>query len=124
MNWSDPSQPAWSVSPYGSLFAELYRKYVKLDAAPLGGEAPGELLVTGLTPDDLAILVPENPELAEPVGVRAAADGTAWFVVSTPGDYRLHYRNGSRSVRIRPGQHFRKPGYGHVERVNAGRTSS
>jgi hypothetical protein len=77
--------------------------------------------VAGLAADDLALLVPDDPAVAEAVGVRAAADGTAWIVPPRPGDYRIHYEGGSQPIRVPPRRGTSKPGYGDVERVSVKR---
>jgi hypothetical protein len=120
-NWCDSSQPAWSPSPYSGLFADLGRKFSNLATQTWGGDMPGEVLVSGLSPDDFAILVPRAPDLAEAIGVRAAADGTAWAAVRQPGAYRLFYRNGSLELAIRPGRLPRSPGYEACQRVEVAR---
>jgi hypothetical protein len=116
-NWCDASQPAWSPTLYSRLFAELYQKAMNQAQAPYSGETAGELLVSGLAPDEVAILAPRDPGLAEAVGVRAAADGTAW-IVAPPGTYRLHYRDGSREVIVQPARFSEKPGYEYVQRIS------
>jgi hypothetical protein len=49
--------------------------------------------------------------------VRAAADGTAWFVPPRPGAYRLHYEGSSQAVSVPARRGTRNPGYGDVERI-------
>jgi hypothetical protein len=104
-NWSDPSQPAWNASQYSELFAELAGK-----AAPFTGDVAPEVLVSGLKPDELAVL--EGAQGA--IGVRAAADGTAWMIVRQSGVYSL----GKQKVTVKPGHMPRKPGYDYVQRVS------
>jgi hypothetical protein len=116
-NWCDPAQPIWTPSPYSSLFRELYETALKQAPAPDRGTHPGELLVSGLTADDLAILLPEDPSLVETLGTRAAADGTAWIAAPQPGAYQLVFEAGSQPVRVGAGPLPQKPGYDDVQRV-------
>ena len=116
-NWCDPEKPAWTPTPYSELFADLYKQSMQRNPAPYSGERAGELLVSGLAPDDLAILMPHDPALLEPLGARVAADGTAWIVERVAGEYRLHYQGGSLPVRARAPKLPRKPGYKYVERL-------
>lgn len=111
-NWCDPSQPLWTTSVYAKLFGELWQKY--MNRAPVAATSvnESEVLVSGLRPDALAILLPREPGLVEPLGIRAAADGTAWIVVLRPGDYRLVHERGSMAVQVRRQQLPPKPGYG------------
>jgi hypothetical protein len=91
---------------------------MKRAPAPYRGESASELLISGLAPDDLTILAPRDPAAIGAVGIRAAADGTAWIVAPQPGEYQLFHRGGSRRIRARAGSLPRKPGYDHVERIN------
>jgi hypothetical protein len=116
-NWCDPSQPAWTPSPYSDLFRALSAQFLKQAPAAQVTERAAELLVSGLAADDLALLVPADPAVAEAVGVRAAADGTAWFVPPRPGSYQLHYEGGSQAVSVPVRRGTRSPGYGDVERI-------
>jgi len=119
-NWCDASQPAWNAPPYSRLFAELYQKYTGRAPVAFGGETAGELLVTGLPPDELAVLLPGNQEVAEAAGVRADDDGTAWFTAQ-PGTYRLYSRDGSLAITVHLARFAEKPGYEYVQRAGAGR---
>ena len=118
-NWCDASEPAWTASPYSALFRELATRFQKRAPAAWRGERAGEVLVSGLAADDLALLVPRDPAAGEAVGVRAAADGTAWIAPPRPGDYELFYDHGSQPIRVQARQGPRPPGYGDVERVAA-----
>jgi hypothetical protein len=116
-NWCDPGQPAWNVNPYSTLFADLYRTFTGRTPAS-NFETAEDLLVSGLAPDDLAVLVPVAPEAAKAIGVRAASDGKAWFAAPQPGGYRLYCAKGSPEIRTQPTPLPRKPGYDYVERVS------
>ena len=59
-NWCDPAQPIWTPSPFARLFADLNQQVAKRASAAVKKESESELLVSGLKPDDLAILVPEQ----------------------------------------------------------------
>jgi hypothetical protein len=118
LNWYGSNQPAWTSGPYGELFAELQKKFQKQTPAPYRGQTAPELLVSGLAPDDVAILMPPDRTLAEPVGTRAASDGTAWIIAPGVGAYRLFHREGSKPIRIQPRSFPSKPGYEYVERFN------
>jgi hypothetical protein len=118
-NWSDPSLPAWQATAYSTLFAGLYRSFAHQSPVPAGGEISPELLVTGLLPDDFAVLLPRDPSMAPPPGVRAAADGTAWMVAEQPGEYDLVTPAGSMVVRLAAQRLPRQPGYDYVQRVAA-----
>jgi hypothetical protein len=120
-NWCDPSQPAWTPSPYSDLFRELSARFLKQPQAVRGAARAAELLVAGLAADDLALLVPGDPAVAEAVGVRAAADGTAWIVPPRPGAYQLNYDGGAQPVHVPARSGTRKPGYEDVERINVTR---
>jgi hypothetical protein len=117
-NWYDPAQPAWTATPYNDLFADLQKKFVKRGPSPYNGDTAPELLISGLAPDDLAILVPQDPDLDDPLGVRADTNGTAWIVAPWAGSYRLYYKDGSQPIRTRAQHLPSKPGYDSVERIN------
>lgn len=116
-NWCDPSQPAWKPTSYSTLFAELYKKYTKRAAAAYSGRSASELLVSGLAPDEIAILMPRDPATAGVIGIRAATDGTAWIIPPQPGDFDLYYPGGARRVRVAEHAPSAKPGYDDVERL-------
>jgi hypothetical protein len=116
-NWCDPSQPVWAPSPYSDLFRELSTRFLKQAPAAQGIERAAELLVAGIAADDLALLVPDDPAVAEAVGVRAADDGTAWIVPPRPGTYQLCYDGGSQAIDVPARRGTRKAGYDDVERV-------
>jgi hypothetical protein len=116
-NWCDPSQPAWAPSPYSDLFRELAARFLKQPPATPGPARAAEILVAGLAADDLALLVPVDPTAADAVGVRAAADGTAWIVPPRPGAYQLQHDDGSQSVIVPTRNGSRKPGYEDVLRI-------
>jgi hypothetical protein len=118
-NWCDPSQPAWTPSPYSDLFRALAAQFLKQSPTAPVLERAAELLVTGLSANDLALLVPTDPAVAEAVGVRADDDGTAWFVPPRPGSYQLYYDGGSQAVFVPVRRGSRSPGYGDVERITA-----
>ena len=86
-------------SPYSKLFAELYQQFTRRAPAAANGDTSGELLVSGLKPDDVAFLVPENPAVGAAVATRAAPDGTAWNAAAQ-GAYHLYHTGGSRTVKI------------------------
>jgi hypothetical protein len=115
-NWCDPTQPAWVPSAMSKLFAEAYQKFTQRVPAPVSAETAGEVLVGGLAPDDLAILMPRNPDVAEAAGVRADTGGKAW-IAAQAGDYRVYYSKGSQEIAVPPGRFPLKPGYEAVERV-------
>lgn len=117
-NWCDPSQPVWTPSAYAKLFGDLWQKY--MNRAPVAATSVNEteVLVSGLKPDELAILMPKDAGLVEPLGVRAAADGTAWIVAPRTGDYRLVYERGSLAIQARKQQIPAKPGYDYVQRAS------
>ena len=114
-NWSDASQPAGNVSRYGKLFAELYQKYTGQQPGPHDGETPADVLVSGLKPDEIATLIPADPQSGKAFAVRAAADGTAWMSVP-PGDYRLLWSGGAKGTRVE-GTAAGNRGYKNVLRV-------
>jgi hypothetical protein len=117
-NWCDPSQPAWNPSPFTTLFADLYRKHTGHTPAPSHSETRGEVLVSGLAPDDIAFLVPEAPDVAETIGVRASGDGKAWIIEPQPGRYSVQ-APGKPAVRLAAhAPAARKPGYDYVDRVS------
>jgi hypothetical protein len=116
-NWCDASEPAWTPSPYSTLFRELATRFQKRPPAASRGERAGEILVTGLAADELALLVPRDPAAGEATGVRAAADGTAWIAPASPGDYELLHDRGAQPIRVNTQQGPSRPGYGDVERI-------
>jgi hypothetical protein len=120
-NWCDPAQPIWTPSPYSRLFRELHEKALKQPPSPDRGVHPGELLVSGLAADDLALLLPEDPALVETLGTRAAADGTAWIDAPQPGAYQLVFEGGSQPVRVGAGPLPQRPGYDDVQRIEVSR---
>jgi len=119
-NWCDPSQPAWNAGPYSRLFADLYQKHTDRAPVPYQGEAAGEVLVSGLAPHDLVVLSPSRQEVSVAPGVRADAEGQAWFIAQ-PGAYRLYHADGWSEVTIPQARFAGKPGYEYVGRVRARR---
>jgi hypothetical protein len=117
-NWYDPSQPNWTLGAYGELFADLRKKFVKLNAAPNSSETGAELLISGLAPGDLAMLSPQDPTLDDAVGTRADAKGTAWIMAPRAGSYRLYYKDGSQPIRTHAQHMPSKLGYDSVERID------
>ena len=65
--------------------------------------------------------MPQDPAIHEAVGVRAAADGTAWIVPPHPGEYQLFHAAGSQPIRASALRGPRMPGYGDVTRVELAR---
>jgi Glycosyl hydrolases family 2, sugar binding domain/Glycosyl hydrolases family 2/Glycosyl hydrolases family 2, TIM barrel domain len=116
-NWCDAGQPVGSATPYCDLFSRLYRQFMKQPLPKFRGELAGEILVSGLEPGELVVMVAEAPDVTNSVGVRAAADGTAWVVVPVPGRYRLFHQQGSLVVRALPRPLPRTAGYASVERL-------
>jgi hypothetical protein len=116
-DWCDPSQPLWTPGPYSKLFAQLYQQYVKRKPAAARRLNESELLVSGLEPDELAILLPRDPETVEAIGVRADGKGAAWIMAPAAGEYRLVSDAGSRPVHVRAQTLPDKPGYDYVERI-------
>jgi hypothetical protein len=106
------------LGPYGELFADLEKRLMKQSPAPYSGETAPELLVSGLAPDHIAILLPQDPDLDDAVGTRADEKGTAWIVAPRAGSYRLYYRDGSRPIQTQAQHLPSKPGYDSVERIN------
>jgi hypothetical protein len=98
LNWYESGWPAWTLGPYGELFADLEKKFMKQNPAPYSGETAPELLVSGLASDHIAILIPQDPDLDEAVGTRADEKGTAWIVAPRAGSYRLYYHDGSQTI--------------------------
>jgi hypothetical protein len=116
-NWCDPSQPVWTPSPYAKLFADLWQQYMKRPPVAATQLSETEVLVSGLKPNELAILLPKESAVTEPLGMRAAADGTAWIVLPRAGEYKLVHDRGSLAIRVRAQSLAPKPGYDYVERV-------
>jgi hypothetical protein len=116
-NWCDPAEPAWTPTAYSTLFRDLYATALKQAPAAEQGARAAEFLVSGLAPDDLALLVPQDPTVTEATGTRAAADGTAWLVAPEAGAYELIYPGGSRPIRAQVRKPPRKPGYDDIERI-------
>jgi hypothetical protein len=104
-------------TPYSDLFRELYTRSMKQAPAPAPVARPRELLISGLAADELALLVPRDPSLCPVVGVRAAADGTAWFVAPGPGDYQLFHERGSLPIRVSVHRGMSEAGYTDVEHI-------
>jgi len=117
-NWCDPSQPAWNPSPFTTLFGDLYRKSTGHTPAPSHSETRDELLVSGLAPDDIAFLVPQTPDVAETIGVRAASDGKAWIIEPQPRRYTVQVPGRPAVSLAAHAPAARKPGYDYVERVS------
>jgi Glycosyl hydrolases family 2, sugar binding domain/Glycosyl hydrolases family 2, TIM barrel domain/Glycosyl hydrolases family 2 len=116
-NWCDSSQPCCAPTPYNELFAGLYRQFIKLPLPVSRHDVTGEVLLSNLSADEIVLLVPEDPALKGPLGIRAAADGTAWIVALQPGAYRLHSRTGSVGANIHARPREYRPGYNFVQRI-------
>jgi hypothetical protein len=118
-NWCDPSQPMWRPSPYAKLFADLWQQYMKRAAIAATHVSESEVLVSGLKPNEIAILLPKDRASGEALGIRAAADGTAWIVAPRAGEYRLVHESGALTIHAHAQTILAKPGYDYVERVSA-----
>jgi hypothetical protein len=116
-DWCDASQPMWTPSPYAKIFAELWQQYMKRPAVAATQLNESEVLVSGLKPNELAILLPKESTVVAPLGVRAAADGTAWLVLPRAGEYRLVHDRGAMGIKVRAQTLPDKAGYDYVERV-------
>ncbi len=117
LNWCDPDRPACQPEPYGRLFADLHAEYTGRKVEVFRGRTAPELLASSLPADRPAFLVPEDPTVFAPVGLLAAPDGTAWFVVRHPGAYRLVSGADSKEVRVVPPGGDFAPGYDYIQRV-------
>jgi len=118
-NWCDPQQPAWTPTAYSRLFAGFYAKYMKLAPSVRPGHARGELLISGLKANELALLVPLDAGVCAPFGVRAADDGTAWLNDVVPGEYKLYSGGGFTKIEVLAQKLASTPGYGSVQRIDA-----
>ena len=90
-------------TPYSTLFAELYAKYVGQAAKAQGGEAAPEVLMSGLAAMDVA-LMPVDPGAEEAAGVSAAKDGTAWIYSAGSGDYVVAAGGRAGKVHVAAGE--------------------
>lgn len=117
LNWYESNWPAWKLGPYGELFADLQKAFMKQNPAPYSGETAPELLVSGLAPDHIAFLL-QDPALGDALGTRADAKGEAWIVAPRAGSYRLYYKDGSQPIRTHAQHMPSKPGYDSVERID------
>lgn len=117
-NWCDPSRPMWIPTPYNELFAELYRELMKLSPVAARGERLGEILLSGLDENEMAILMPDDPEVKSAIGMRAAQDGTAWIVGLDPGQYRLFAHRKLLALHVDAQDLPNKAGYPLVQRFS------
>jgi hypothetical protein len=117
-NWCDAQLPAFGATPFASLFRDLFKQYMgiepKASCAPFDG-----VLLTGLPPQSLVLLAPEDPSAAEPRGLLTSSDGSAWLVGSAPGSWRLECGSKSTKVQIAPPTAAPTPGYAHIQRLRA-----
>ena len=119
-NWCDAAKPAWRQSEFAKAFAKWFPQFTKSELKPgVSGLSP-ELLATGLKPGSVAWLVPSETAACNPLGVLSAADGSAWFIVPRPGNWRLVHEQGEKTIEVRPLGDIPSPGYGQVLQVKAG----
>lgn len=122
VNWCDPSTSPDERTPYGRLFAELYRKHVGRSLPVYEGAMRPEVLVEGLRPGEAAFLVPDDPAGGPARGVVAADNGTAWLVAERAGRYRLATPRDESALSVQGRKGVSRPGYDYVQRVDlAGR---
>ena len=118
-NWCDSSRPAWKQSAYAEEFARLLKQYLRSELKPAAAAVLPEVLVSGLRPGSWVWLAPADPTRGNPVGILAAADGTAWFVAPQAGRWRLSHERGDRLIELKSLRDIPSPGYGYVQRINA-----
>ena len=115
-NWCDASHSPSTESVYAALFRDLYREHMGVALLP-APPTSSELLLTGLPPQSLVFVLPEDSALAPAQGMLSAADGTAWFVVLSTGKWRLWHDGKSQDIEVAVAADAAKPGYEHVQRV-------
>ena len=74
----------------------------------------------GPSPRLTGLAGPAYPALANPRGILAATDGTAWIVAPQSGRWRLSHQRGEKLIEFKSSAEGPLPGYAHVQRVNAG----
>lgn len=118
VNWCDPQQPAYRETPYGKLFAEMYREQTGASLPVSTGPQRPELLVSALPANEPVYLISSDPLRLPAIGLVAASDGTAWFVAPDAGRYTLSYRGGQREIEIARRPAYSGPGYDAVQRLS------
>lgn len=116
VNWCDPSKPAWTLDQYGALLRDLTTEITGKPPTPFAGKTVGELLVHAAA-DAPVFLLPAGPTQAAHSALLPASDGTAWFVVSSPGTYRVVQGDRALSIDVAPQLTAPPPGYGAVQHV-------
>lgn len=89
VNFCDPARVATVTTKVFDAFRKVYK-----DTPGWSNERQPELIVTVLqggksVPGVNVFLAPKANQAAEPIGVKADADGKAWFIVKEPGTYAV-----------------------------------
>jgi hypothetical protein len=125
-NWFDATKPAYVPNYIYSRVKAAYGQINGGDLPPLPATRIAELIAEVQhqgkpLPEAYVYLVPAEGQPAETLGIRADAEGKAWFQVTSEGKYTLEYRNGPTPQRLaitlqRPPCEAR-PGYGHIRHI-------
>ncbi|WP_260706600.1 glycoside hydrolase family 2 TIM barrel-domain containing protein [Edaphobacter flagellatus] len=116
-NWCDSRQPIWTPSVYSRLFSELYTQFLRRKPQATEKKQQGEVLFSGLIPNEFVVLMPSKPGRCEPVGLRVSGDGTAWIKDIFPGEYVLHCQRSLVPIVVSITAPV-KPGYSAVQHLH------
>jgi hypothetical protein len=101
-NWCDSHATPSAPTPFATLFHRLFQKYTGTELQP-ALPISGEVLFRKLPARSFAMLIPEEDATAEPRGLLAAPDGTAWFTAIPAGPWKLTSEGKTVDVDVRPG---------------------
>ena len=94
INWWDPARKTFGLNVVSMELKKAYARIAGGNLPPLREERRPEAIVTvrgeaGPVADRYVLMTPLQPGPSEPIGVRADAEGRAWFVLPSAGRYRL-----------------------------------
>ena len=124
VNWCDPTLPVSKPTALRAWWKNMFHELAGEDVGPLSKTRVPEVIITVLAapgkpvPGAMVFVSPLENQAVVPYGVKADADGNAWFVLPEEGRYRFTAGKASVEVKCKRTKIDVKPGYEHVQRVN------
>ncbi len=122
LNWCDPSVPVSQPTATYTWSQEVFRRMAGRNVGPLAQERVPEVIVRvergGAPVGGAQVFVePLQDQGTAPFGVRADAQGTSWFILAEPGEYRFTCAGVSVEVEAHCAPVAAPAGYDHIQYV-------